>query len=80
MVDESNKGIHKHVCCPLPTRPTTVARYDYTYERNDIQNLFMMSELPSDKLQVDVTKRRRKQELFNLSNGKEIIRNWSARN
>jgi hypothetical protein len=60
--DESNKDLHKYVRDPLPAVLGAVVRYDYTYERNEIRNLFMISESLIGWRHVDVTKRRRKQE------------------
>lgn len=62
LVVHSLKVLHKHVRDPLPARPGAVARYDYTYERNGMRNLFMLSEPLIGWRHVEVTKRRRQQD------------------
>ena len=39
--DEGSKQQTKETRLPLPTRPGTVAKYDYEYERNGTSNLFL---------------------------------------
>ena len=39
--DEGSKQQTKEVRTPLPTKPGTLAKYDYEYERNGTSNLFV---------------------------------------
>lgn len=60
--DETSKQLVLETQVPLPPEPGQVERYDYEYERNGVQNLFMMCEPLAGWRHVAVTERRTKQD------------------
>lgn len=60
--DETSKQLVLETQVPLPPAPGQVERYDYEYERNGVQNLFMMCEPLAGWRHVAVTERRTKQD------------------
>lgn len=56
--DESNKEQHKEVLEPLPGAPGEPERFESTYERNGVSNLFMFFAPLENWRQVKVTDRR----------------------
>jgi len=59
-LDEQSKQLVKQVGEPLPTRPGSIAKEDYEYERNGTANLFMRFEPLAGWRRVKVTNRRTK--------------------
>jgi hypothetical protein len=60
--DETSKQLVKETQVPLPIEPGQPPRHDYEYERNGVCNLFMLVEPLAGWRQVEVTKRRTKQD------------------
>jgi hypothetical protein len=60
--DETSKQLVLETRVPIPAEPGEVERYDYEYERNGVQNLFMMCEPLAGWRHVAVTERRTKQD------------------
>ena len=56
--DESNKEQHIEVITPLPLEPGQPQRYETTYERNGVSNMFMFSAPLEQWRHVKVTDRR----------------------
>ncbi len=56
--DESNKEPHREVVAPLPVAPGYPARYESTYERNGVSNLFMFFAPLAQWRHVKITDRR----------------------
>src|SRR5919199_4064581 len=56
--DESNKEQHIEVETPLPVEPGQVQRYESTFERNGVSNLFMFFAPLENWRHVKVTDRR----------------------
>ena len=61
-LDETSKQLVGEVQSPVPAAPGQVAHYDYEYVRNDVANLFMISEPLAGKRDVEVTDRRTKKD------------------
>ncbi len=57
-LDESNKEHHREVVAPLPVAPGQPVRYESTYERNGVSNLFMFFAPLENWRHVKVTDRR----------------------
>ena len=57
-LDESSKQHVKEVVNPIPVEPGKPERYDTEYERNGVNNLFMMFEPLTGWRHVEVTDRR----------------------
>ena len=60
--DESNKEQHREVIPPLPAAPGRVGRYESTYERNGVSNVFMFFAPLENWRHVKVTDRRTAQD------------------
>lgn len=60
--DETSKQLVLETQVPIAAEPGQVERYDYEYERNGVQNLFMMCEPLAGWRHVAVTQRRTKQD------------------
>jgi DDE superfamily endonuclease len=58
--DETSKQLIKEVRTPLPAEPGQPERYDYEYERNGVQNLFMFFSPLRNWRHVKVTDHRTK--------------------
>ena len=58
--DESSKQLIREIATPLPAAPGQPVRYDYEYERNGVQNLFMFFCPLQNWRHVKVTDRRTK--------------------
>ena len=56
--DEGSKQQTKETRLPLPTRPGSVAKYDYEYERNGMSNVFIFFAPLEAWRQLKVTDRR----------------------
>jgi hypothetical protein len=59
-LDETSKQLIEEIRTPVPAEPGQPERYDYEYERNGVQNLFMCFAPLSDWRHVKVTERRTK--------------------
>ena len=59
-MDESSKQLIGETRQPLPAKPGQLQGYDYEYERNGVNNLFMFSEPLRGWRHVEVTDRRTK--------------------
>jgi hypothetical protein len=57
-MDENSKQQIKEVHKPIPAKPGSVEKYDTTYERNGVSNLFMFFEPLAGKRHVVVTDQR----------------------
>lgn len=60
--DETSKQLVLETRVVIPAEPGEIERYDYEYERNGVQNLFMMCEPLRGWRHVAVTERRTKQD------------------
>ena len=59
-LDETSKQLIGEIATPLPAEPCKPQRYDYEYERNGVQNLFMFFCPLQNWRHVKVTDRRTK--------------------
>ena len=59
-MDETTKQLTKEICTPIAAQPGIPERYDYTYERNGVCNLFMFYEPFGGKRYVSITDHRAK--------------------
>ena len=59
-MDETTKQLTKEICTPIAAEPGKAERYDYTYERNGVCNLFMFYEPFGGKRYVSITDHRAK--------------------
>lgn len=59
-MDETTKQLTKEICTPIAAQPGIPVRYDYTYERNGVCNLFMFYEPFGGKRYVSITDHRAK--------------------
>lgn len=57
-MDEISKQLLKDKCPGLPPRPGQVEKYDYTYEREGVCNVFLICEPLAGKRYAQVTTRR----------------------
>lgn len=64
--DETNKQLTKEIREPLPIRPGQPEKYDYSYERNGVANLFMFFEPLAGIRYLEVTKTKTRIDYANM--------------
>ena len=61
-MDESPKQLIKETRQPISSKPGSITKYDYEYERRGVCNIFLASEPLAGKRFVKITERRTKRE------------------
>ncbi len=72
--DETSKQLIGEIATPLPVAPGQPQRYDYEYERNGVQNLFMFFCPQQNWRHVKVTDRRTKVDWAHCM--RELVDDW----